>query len=240
MDEKTEQAIKFIKININKFGKDNMIALTSFGKDSNVLVHLIRQVDPNFKFVWVRTPFKPKATYELADLLTKEWNLNLDIAESKHLQDKDFMKNIIEIPNLPKSDPEECCAILKVEPIMRYVQEHKLKAWFSGLRGTESEKRKHFLPEWYQKDFVKLHPILDWTEAEIWRYHACHQIPIHPYYCEGYRSLGCEPCSFPGGKTEREGRWKDTAMIGLGCGLHCVPPYASEQEMKRALKESHK
>jgi len=242
MDNKTESALQFIQTNINQHDKDNMIAITSFGKDSMVLMDLIRQVDPTFKFVWIKPPYLPQETIELAELLKENWGykLNLDIAESKHIQDKQFMHDVVEQPNLPKSNPEECCRIFKVEPIMRYVQEHNITAWFSGLRKTESQHRQHYLETWKQGKFTKLHPILDWEEWEIWRYIACHQLLTLPQYCNGYRSMGCEPCSFPGGNTERHGRWKDTVMVGLGCGVHCTPPYASEQEMLRILKESHK
>jgi len=212
MDEKTEQAIKFIKININKFGKDNMIALTSFGKDSIVLMDLVRQIEPNLKFVWIKPPFLPDATVTIANLLTKDWDLNIDIAESKHLNDDDFMENVIYKPELWRTNAELCCQIFKVQPIIDYVREHNVKAWFAGLRNTESEKRSFYTPVWGQGSFTKLHPILSWSEKDVWDYIHEHHLPIHPYYLRGYRSLGCENCSKPIGKDEpeRAGRWTGT------------------------------
>jgi len=141
------------------------------------------------------------------------------------------MENIVYKPNIPKSNPELCCQVFKDEPLFKKVRKMELKAWFSGLRGTESEKRGMFTSEWKQGEFVKLHPILEWTEADIWRYTAVHRLPIHPWYGLGYRSLGCEPCSFPNVWTaERGGRFKDTAMEGLSCGIHCIPPFANKSE----------
>ena len=241
MDSKTEKALKFINDKIRKHNFDNMIALTSFGKDSLVIMSLIRHEHPDFKFLWIKPPYLPESILNLAKELQTAWNLNLDIEESKHLKDKSFMENVVEKPNLPKTNPENCCSIFKVEPMMRYCQEHNVKAWFSGLRSTESEKRRIYTDEWKQGEFVKYHPILDWTEWEIWRYIACHNLPVAKEYCEGYRSLGCKPCSFVGTTkgAEREGRWADTALIGLGCGIHCVCPLGNEEEMKKALRESH-
>jgi len=128
-----------------------------------------------------------------------------------------------------------CCQIFKVEPIMRAVNELGLQAWFSGLRRTESEKRGMYTHEWRQGDFVKLHPILDFTEADVWRYIATHDVPVCKLYAEGYRSLGCEPCSHPNvWYAERGGRWKDTMMEGGDCGIHCTPPYIFRNKIRKS------
>jgi sulfate adenylyltransferase subunit 2 len=49
---------------------------------------------------------------------------------------------------------------------------------------------------------VRIHPLLDWTELNIWEYIAREHIPtVSLYYNQGngtrYRSLGCHPCTFP-------------------------------------------
>jgi sulfate adenylyltransferase subunit 2 len=59
----------------------------------------------------------------------------------------------------------------------------------------------------YKTDFapgthVRIHPLLDWTELNIWEYIARERIPtVSLYYNQGngtrYRSLGCYPCTFP-------------------------------------------
>jgi len=106
------------------------------------------------------------------------------------------------------------------------VQETGIKAWFSGMRNTESEKRGMYTRIWKQGDnaIIKLHPIIDFTEADVWRYTAVHKLPVHLWYGDGYRSLGCEPCSFPNTwESERGGRWKNTMMEGGDCGVHCTP-----------------
>jgi len=59
----------------------------------------------------------------------------------------------------------------------------------------------------YKTDFapgtnVRIHPLLDWTELNIWEYILAENIPtVSLYYNQGdgkrYRSLGCYPCTFP-------------------------------------------
>ena len=49
---------------------------------------------------------------------------------------------------------------------------------------------------------VRIHPLLDWTELNIWEYIEAENIPtVSLYYNQGngkrYRSLGCYPCTFP-------------------------------------------
>ncbi len=49
---------------------------------------------------------------------------------------------------------------------------------------------------------IRVHPLLDWTELDIWEYIEKEKIPVVPLYFdqgkgERYRSLGCYPCTFP-------------------------------------------
>lgn len=240
MDEKVEFALKFIKENLEKY-KDRIALISSFGKDSIVANWLVRQIKHDIPVLWVKPPFLPEETITFAKQVTKLWDINLVTVESHLIKDKQFMEDIVYKPKLYKTNPENCCIIFKDEPMFKKVREMKLLAWFSGLRSTESEKRSMFTWKWEQKQFTKLHPILNWTEADVWRITAAFHLPVHPWYKLGYRSLGCTHCSFPNVWTaERGGRWLDTAMEGLGCGLHCLPPYMdNEDEMMGTLKDDH-
>ena len=140
MDPIVKDALDFIRQKLDEYD-DKIAATSSFGKDSICLLHLVLQIKPDIPVLWVRTPFKPKETLELADQVTKDWKLNLKIVESDKVHDRNFLEEVVIKPNLPKTNPELCCQIFKVEPLMRTVNEMNLDAWFSGLRRTESEKR---------------------------------------------------------------------------------------------------
>ena len=221
MDPKTKTALKFIRNGLKKYRY--VATLSSWGKDSLVVMDLVRQVNPTIPVIFVDTTFKPKPTYDLMNKIVREWGIKLLVYKSKLLNDELTMKNIVLTPKLWETNPDDCCRIFKVEPMQRAVKELKLDAWFSGLRATESTQRKRFKKTHKQDGFVRLHPIHDWTESDVWRYMACHKLPVHPWYCLGYRSLGCKQCSSIGGASERDGRWKNTEKQGCGCGIHEVP-----------------
>lgn len=222
MDKKVEFALKFIEGNLMRYKR--IATPNSFGKDSIVLQHLVNQIDPDILVLWIKPPFLPKETVQFANKVIKEWKLNVKVLTSTREKYKGWMKQIVYEPKLWKTNPELCCQVFKVAPIMKAVRELNLEAWFSGMRKSESEKRNMYTHVWEQGSFTKLHPILNFTEADIWRYTAVHKLPVHPWYALGYRSLGCEPCSFPNvWNSERGGRWHDTLMEGGDCGIHCTP-----------------
>ena len=74
------------------------------------------------------------------------------------------------------------------------------------------------------RNITKLNPILTWTEREIWQYLSTEYIPVHPWYKQGYRSLGCEPCTaiVDEKESERDGRWKGTCKAAGECGIHTM------------------
>jgi phosphoadenosine phosphosulfate reductase len=68
----------------------------------------------------------------------------------------------------------------------------------------------------------KLHPILDWDAERVQDYLRYHDLPAHPLVAEGYRSIGCEPCTKKpeAGGDARSGRWAGQAKTE--CGIHYV------------------
>ena len=182
----------------------------SFGKDSMVAVHLALQIKPDIRIFSVMTPFKPQETFEYKDKMIQLYNLNI----------VEFMSEETVDPDFPKTNPDECCRILKVEPTKEAVKD--LDAWICGLRNTEGRTRKDYKEVEEKGGLVKINPILNWTELDIWRYMAINNIPVHPYYARGYRSLGCEPCTklINDDELEREGRWLGTSKCGGECGIH--------------------
>ncbi|NHJ86516.1 MAG: phosphoadenylyl-sulfate reductase [Asgard group archaeon] len=206
---KVEQSKKIIADAIERFG-DNVQVACSFGKDSMVVLHLALQVKPDIGVFTVMTPYKPKETFEYKDQMIKYYNLNI----------KEFMSKEKVDPNLPKTDPDKCCQIFKVEPTKEAVKD--LNAWICGLRNTEGRTRKDYQFIEVKDGLTKVNPILYWTELDIWRYIAINKIPVHPYYAMGYRSLGCEPCTnlVDDDALERDGRWIGTSKCGGECGIH--------------------
>lgn len=216
MDEKTRHSLDVIREAVEKYWPKLSIAC-SFGKDSMVVVHLARRVRRDIPVFTVMTPFKPGETVEYKDRMRGLWNMRL--AEYFQKDDIGAGKG-----HLWMTDPDRCCDYFKVGPVRRAVR--GLDAWICGLRNTEGGRlRGESAREVEVKEdgLVKINPILGWTELDVWRYLAVNRIPVNPLYAEGYRSLGCAPCSsLPAGgdEPERAGRWRGTGKTE--CGIHCA------------------
>lgn len=208
LPEKIEHAKSLIEDAVKKYPR--IAVAVSWGKDSMVLLHLVRQVKPDIPVFTVITPFMPKETLEFKDRIIREWNLNI----------KEYMSQEKPIEGLWRTDPDECCRIFKVEPTREAVKD--LDAWFAGLRKTEGITRRDFKEVEIRGNLVKINPILTWTELDIWRYSALYNVPQNPLYKRGYRSLGCAPCTtiVDDNDPERAGRWRGTSKCGGECGIH--------------------
>ena len=211
--QKVDRSLQLIKEAYEKYG-DGLVAANSLGKDSVVVWDLIKRVDPKIRGFIVTTRFKPKETIEL---------MNETVIRYPELK---VYKNDSPIPDeLYKTEPDRCCDILKVEPVKRAIEEMNVTCWVTGLRCTEGRTRTDFREiEERDKGLIKLNPILIWKEREVWEYLALYSVKVNPLYGEGYRSLGCEPCTkITTDDNERAGRWLGTSKCGGECGIHTRP-----------------
>ena len=213
--EKVERSLQMIGEARERYGKKLVVA-NSLGKDSCVVWDLAKRVSADIRGFIVTTRFKPKETKMfMRDVVFRYPELT--VYESHEEVDD----------GLHLSKPDECCRVLKVEPTRLALEEHDAECWVTGLRCTEGEVRKDLREhQFLDFDLEKLNPILCWTEREVWQYLALYHVPVNPLYREGYRSLGCAPCSAiitSGEKDERWGRWKNTPKIGGECGIHTRP-----------------
>lgn len=211
--EKVERSTQLIKEAYARYG-DSLVVANSLGKDSMVVWDLAKRVDPNIRGFIVTTRYKPAETVRF---------MNDVVARYPELK---VYKNDAPIPdNLYKTDPDKCCDILKVEPVKQAIDEMHVKCWVTGLRCTEGRTRTDFKEvEERDEGLIKLNPILIWQEREVWQYLALYPVPVNPLYAQGYRSLGCAPCTrITSEDNERAGRWLGTSKCGGECGIHTRP-----------------
>jgi phosphoadenosine phosphosulfate reductase len=220
-------------------GNHKRIAVAcSFGKDSMVTVHLAREVDPNIQIFAIMTQYKPIETLEYLRKMNEMMNLNTTVymvagSVPPALQNSDLKVELLPAAEFEATasrikaqtgkeiyaaDPDECCRLLKVDPTK--VAVNNLDAWICGLRNTEGRTREDYQEVEHKGGLVKINPILTFEEAEVWQYMSTKGIEPHSWYQRGYRSLGCAPCSNPGGELERDGRWQNTSKCGGECGIH--------------------
>lgn len=128
-------------------------------------------------------------------------------------------------PELWKRAPDLCCSMRKVLPLQSKLR--NLDVWITGLRRQQSDTRQKTLPlELYKFDvlrdhsILKLNPLVNWTKEDVWEHLRRRKIPYNPLTDQGYRSIGCWPCTRAIGAedNERAGRW--TGFNKAECGIH--------------------
>lgn len=222
LDKLENQSIFIMREAFNKF--ENLCMLWSIGKDSTVLLWLARKAffgHVPFPLVHVDTTYKIPSMIEYRDRLVKEWNLKLVVGMNKAVLARGET-----YPN-GKATRVECCGTLKKDGLKHVLEEHNYTGVIVGVRRDEDPtraKERYFSPrdknmEWnvtdqppelwdqFKTDFdqgthIRIHPLLHWTELNIWEYIERHNVPVIPLYFanekgERFRSLGCYPCTFP-------------------------------------------
>lgn len=211
--EKVERSLALIEEAYKKYG-EGLVVANSLGKDSVAVWDLAKKVSPKIRGFIVTTRYKPAETKRFMREEVDKYP-ELEVYENK-----------AEIPEgLYLTNPDKCCDILKVEPTRQAIAEMQVSCWVTGLRCTEGRTRTDFKEvEERDKGLVKLNPILIWKEREVWQYLALYGVLVNPLYKEGYRSLGCAPCShITNDDNERAGRWIGTSKCGGECGIHTRP-----------------
>ena len=199
----------------NEFG-DGLCLTCSWQKQSSVLVHMIAGLERVPAVVELDTHLFFRESYDTRDRLVERYGLELlrphipSIAEQhRH-----------EGPNLWERDPDRCCHVRKVEPLVEALEPYD--AWISGIRRDQSPSRAGIAKvQWSERyQLWKIHPLADWDEKRVWAYIVANDIPYNPLHDVGYRSIGCIPCTRPTRpeEEERAGRWAGSDK--LECGLH--------------------
>ena len=118
-----------------------------------------------------------------------------------------------------------CCQVRKVLPLRRALMNYS--AWVTGLRRDQWATRSNIRKIEIDHDhggIVKLAPLADWTEEEVWDYIRANDVPYNELYDKGYKSIGCAPCTRAVGEGEdaRSGRWWWETGAPKECGMHCA------------------
>ena len=191
---------------------------SSFGAQSAVSLHMITQLAPEIPVILIDTGYLFEETYEFIGRLTDRLDLNLKVYSnpmSPAWQEAKFGKLWEDgIEGIEKYNQMN-----KVEPMERALGELDVAALFSGIRRSQSATRENMPVVVSQRNRVKVHPIVDWTDMQVGTYLVDHNLPYHPLWSEGYVSIGDWHTShkLTDGMSEEE-----TRFFGLKreCGLN--------------------
>jgi sulfate adenylyltransferase subunit 2 len=216
LDELESQSVYILREAFNRL--DKIAMLWSLGKDSNVMVWLARKAffgTVPFPVMHVDTGKKFPEMYEFRTRYAKEWNLNLILGDCPPVEEMD--------PSLP---PAARSAARKTAGLNKLMAEHNFTGIIAGIRrdeeGTRAKERvfsprgvgnvwdvRNQPPEFWDQfrtevppgAHLRIHPLLQWTEIDVWRYSEREKIPMVSLYFskdgKRYRSLGDQDITFP-------------------------------------------
>src|SRR5438876_10552449 len=197
LDQLESQSIYIFREAFNRI--ENIAMLWSLGKDSNVMVWLARKAffdHVPFPAMHIDTGKKFPEMYAFRDRYASEWKLNLILEHCPPLEETD--------ETLP---PAARSAARKTLGLQAAIKKHGLRGIIAGIRRDEESiraKERVFSPrgdggQWDFRDqppefwghfhtdlpagtHLRIHPLLHWTERDIWRYIRREGIPIVDLY----------------------------------------------------------
>lgn len=182
------------------------------GKDSTVLLHMIQELNEGkvpIPVMFIDTGLHFGETLEFVERLGKKWELNLVRVTDRHTL-REYRKTKSRLKK------KELARMMKVRAIKKAVKRNRWKALIVGIRWDEHQARASEVYFSARRNHMRIHPILHFTERNIWDYIRELKLPYNPLYDKGYRSIGekdfTKPVRDPK-KGERSGREKEKEKI---------------------------
>ncbi len=216
---KPERIIEFALNNIP--GK--MCFANSFSVEDQMLMSLLLEQSKDIEIFTLDTGRLPQETYDTIAASEKFFGVKIKVlfpnsAAVEEMVASHGVNLFYESIELRKL----CCKIRKTDLLQRELQGKA--AWFTGLRREQSVTRINipYIDFDEANQLMKISPLADLSESEVWEYINRKSIPFNPMQKNGYRSLGCLPCTRAIGEDDdfRAGRWWWEAPESKECGLH--------------------
>lgn len=192
---------------------------SSFGIQAAVSLHMVSVQQPDIPVILIDTGYLFPETYRFIDELVERLKLNLHVFRAK-LSPAWQEARYGRLWDQGIEGIERYNQLNKVEPMQRALEQLGVTAWLAGLRRQQARSRQQRqVLEQGVGGRWRLHPIVDWTDREVFNYLREHELPYHPLWHENYVSVGDWHTSQPLTAGMRE---EETRFFGLKreCGLH--------------------
>jgi phosphoadenosine phosphosulfate reductase len=198
--------------------RPRVVLSSSFGAQAAVLLHMVTRRWPDVPVVLTDTGYLFPETYRFIDMLTEKLNLNLKVYRSELTAAWQEARHgklwEAGIEGLTRYNQ-----VNKVEPMQRALDDLQAVGWIVGLRRAQAKTRRHLNVLGIQNGFLKVHPIVDWNDKDVYDYLMANDLSYNPLWEQGYVSIGDVHTShrISDGMAEEEARF-----FGLKreCGLH--------------------
>lgn len=196
---------------------------TAMGLEAQVLIDLIVRLQLPISVFTIDTGRLFPETYELLQRTMDHYGISIRVFYPRtSLLEQMVAEEGIALYRRSVTARKRCCWVRKVEPLQRALKD--LDGWICGLRREQAVTRANLqVIEWDRiNERLKLNPLADWSEAEVWEYLETHSVPYNPLHRRGFPSIGCACCTraIRPGEDPRAGRWWWEQTEQKECGLH--------------------
>jgi thioredoxin-dependent adenylylsulfate APS reductase len=210
---------------------DRLALATSFQADGMAILDMAWRIDPNIRVITVDSGRLPQETYDLIEEVRERYGIQIEVFHPAAADLEPFVGENGPNPFYRSLELRvRCCEIRKVAPLSRALA--GFDAWISGQRRDHVSTRRTIRK--IERDashggIVKLNPLADWSDDQVWSYLRDHDVPHNALYDRGYTSIGCAPCTraTKPGEDPRAGRWWWEAEQTKECGIHCRIDWAA-------------
>lgn len=237
-DFESMDALPVLRWATDTFEANRIVLNTSFQYSGVAMIHMAVEAGLRLRFATIDTLRLHPETYAFLREVEDRYGIDIEVQHPDADQLQGMVRRFGEYLFFDsKTLQEYCCQIRKVKPNEQLLM--TVDCWVSGMRRDQSDHRrdtpKAMTVSEYgsRRQILKLNPMVDWGEDRLLSYIEDNNIPRHPLYDRGYKSIGCFICSTPVSDSEdqRAGRWRwfnsDDRVDpeeAKECGLH-IPMY---------------
>ena len=209
---------------------------SSLGAEDMVVTHLIAETGIASSIFVLDTRMLHDQTLALVGTLEERYKVKVDVYQPDVVVAERFVAtNGKDAMYKSLALRKACCDLRKMEPLERALSGKT--AWITGLRREQSHARAEVHDIEPGPERVKINPLADWTNGDVWHFIALHNIPYNPLHDEFFPSIGCAPCTraVTLGEDFRSGRWWWENENAKECGLHAaeeLPVFESLSRIK--------
>jgi len=215
----TQEVVAFFLENY----KGRVALSSSLAAEDQTLTDIMLKQDKEARIFTLDTGRLHPETYDVMDATNLKYNIKIDVYFPNEQNVQELYKTQGVNGHYESIDKRKnCCFVRKIEPLQRALKD--LDVWITGLRATQSVTRTEMPLVEYDANFdvIKVNPIINWTEDDVWDYIKENRVPYNKLHDQGFPSIGCAPCTraVKDGEDIRAGRWWWENPEHKECGLH--------------------
>lgn len=197
---------------------ENHVMSSSFGAQAAVMLHMLSSQRPDIPVIVIDTGYLFPETYRFIDELGEILHLNLRVFRpglSSAWQEARYGKRWESgVEGIEAYNRDN-----KVLPMERALKTLNVGTWFAGIRRSQAESRRNTPIVESSGERWKVHPIVDWSDRDVYQYLKKYDLPYHPLWEKGYLSIGDTHTSHSLADVSSS---DETRFFGLTreCGLH--------------------